>query len=201
MGAHGGDLDSNSCLVAVEGCDMKHVTVGANSDRLYLAISRQWSRMRRAARAEDLKWQINYWSSRTKNLKCIHCAPLQKIIMEYLSTAPTVMLPADDSEGSLAGDAGVACIIRDPVWRVWTEPRKGKKKYTNSRTVTMWALAERGGKRSKLTCILKVGLFLDSLTFELPLPGFGCQFRGGNGLLTQSTVLQHRTSQNRACWG
>lgn len=38
-----------------------------------------------------------------------------------LSTAPTVVLPANDGEGSLAGDAGAAGVVRDPVWRVCSE--------------------------------------------------------------------------------
>lgn len=46
---------SDACLVAVEGCDVKHVAVRANPDRLHLTISGQRSRMRGAARAEDLK--------------------------------------------------------------------------------------------------------------------------------------------------
>lgn len=39
----------------------------------------------------------------------------------YLSAAPTVMLPADDGEGSLTGDAGVTGFVRDPVRRVYME--------------------------------------------------------------------------------
>lgn len=68
---------------------MKHVAVCANPDRLNLAISGQRSRMRGAARAEDL------------------------------STASTVMFSADNSEGSFAGNAGVAGFIRHPVWGVF----------------------------------------------------------------------------------
>ena len=40
----------------------------------------------------------------------------------YLSTASTVMFPADDSEWSLAGNAGVAGFIRHPVRGIYTEP-------------------------------------------------------------------------------
>lgn len=42
----------------------------------------------------------------------------------HLSTAPTVMFPADDGEGSLAGNAGVAGFIWDPIWGVLREPVK-----------------------------------------------------------------------------
>lgn len=87
--AFGADLGSDGRLVAVERRDVKHVAVGADPDRLHLAVPRQRSRMRRAAGAEDL------------------------------STAPTVVLPADDGEGSLAGDAGVAGVVRNPVGRVF----------------------------------------------------------------------------------
>lgn len=44
------------------------------------------------------------------------------------------MLPTDDSEGSLAGNAGVAGFIGDPVWRVYTEPtRNSYHQYVRSR--------------------------------------------------------------------
>lgn len=46
---------SDACLVTVEGCDVKHVAVCANSDRFHLTISGQRSGMRGAARAKDLK--------------------------------------------------------------------------------------------------------------------------------------------------
>lgn len=85
----GDDVDLDAGLVAVEGCDVKHVAVCANPNGLHLAIPGQRSRMGRAARAEDL------------------------------STASTVMLPADDGEGSLAGNAGAAGFIWDPVRRVF----------------------------------------------------------------------------------
>lgn len=84
-----GFLRSDARLVTVEGRDMEHVAVCADPDRLHLTVSRQRSRMGRAARAEDL------------------------------STASTVMFPADNSERSLAGNAGVAGFIRDPVRRVF----------------------------------------------------------------------------------
>lgn len=45
----------------------------------------------------------------------------------YLSAASTVMFPADNSERSLAGNAGVAGFIRDPVRRVCTEPKRNSK--------------------------------------------------------------------------
>ena len=49
------NLGSDAGLVAVEGCDMKHVAVCAHPDGLHLAVSGQRSRMGGAARAEDLK--------------------------------------------------------------------------------------------------------------------------------------------------
>ena len=42
-------------------------------------------------------------------------------------------------------------------------------------------------------------LCVDLLTFKLALPRLGCQFRWRNGLLTESTVLQHSTMQHRTC--
>lgn len=38
------------------------------------------------------------------------------------------------------------------------------------------------------------------LTFKLALAGLGCHLGWGNGLLTENTVLQHCTKQNRTCW-
>lgn len=38
--------ESDGGLVAVERRDVKHVAVGADPDRLHLAVPRQWSRMR-----------------------------------------------------------------------------------------------------------------------------------------------------------
>lgn len=70
-----------------------------------------------------------------------------------------------------------------------------KKQLTQSRPVTIST-----EKRADISTKLWVGLFVDLLTFELALPGLGCQFRWGNGLLTESTVLQHCTPQNRTCW-
>lgn len=52
---------SDASLVTVEGCDMKHVAVCANSDRFHLTISGQRSRMRGAARAKDLKRQYIHY--------------------------------------------------------------------------------------------------------------------------------------------
>lgn len=60
-------MGSYASFVAVEGCDMKHVAVCAHSDGLHLAISRQWSRVGGAARAEDLKRQ---------SMKCVICTVL-----------------------------------------------------------------------------------------------------------------------------
>lgn len=51
----GTDKGSDGGPVAVERRDMKHVAVGANPDGFNLAIPRQWSRMGRASRAENLK--------------------------------------------------------------------------------------------------------------------------------------------------
>lgn len=87
--AFGGDLGSDAGLVAVEGRDVEHVAVCADSDGLHLAITGQRCRMGGAARAEDL------------------------------ATTSTVMLSADDSEGSFAGNAGVAGFIGHPVWRIF----------------------------------------------------------------------------------
>lgn len=53
-----GFLRSDARLVTVEGRDMEHVAVCADPDRLHLTVSRQRSRMGRAARAEDLKRHI-----------------------------------------------------------------------------------------------------------------------------------------------
>lgn len=87
--ALGDEQGSDAGLVAVEGCDVKHVAVCANPDGLHLTIPGQRSRMGGAAWAEDL------------------------------STASTVVLPANDGEGSFAGNAAVTGFIRDPVWRVF----------------------------------------------------------------------------------
>lgn len=87
--AFGDNVVLDAGLVAVEGRDMKHVAVCADPDGFHLAVPGQRSRMGGAARAKDL------------------------------STASTVMLPADDSEGSFAGNAGVAGFIGDPVWWVF----------------------------------------------------------------------------------
>lgn len=43
-------------------------------------------------------------------------------------------------------------------------------------------------------------LLVDFLTFKLALPGLGCHFWWGNGLLTENTVLQHCTPQNGTYW-
>lgn len=51
----GDDMELDAGLVAVEGCDVKHVAVCANPDGLHLAIPRQRGRMGGAAGAEDLK--------------------------------------------------------------------------------------------------------------------------------------------------
>ena len=40
------------------------------------------------------------------------------VMNTYLPAAPAVVLPADDGERGLAGDAGVAGLVWDPVWRV-----------------------------------------------------------------------------------
>lgn len=117
----------------------------------------------------------------------------------YLSTASTVMLPTDDSERSLAGNAGVAGFIRHPVWRVCTEPTRNA--LTQSRPVTSHQyICCRGKEQADISAKLWVGLFVDLLTFELALPRLGCQFRWRNGLLAESTVLQHCTTQNRTYW-
>lgn len=80
---------SDAGLVTVEGCDVEHVAVCANPDRLHLSVSGQGSRVGGAARAKNL------------------------------ATASTVMLSADDSEGSLAGNADATGFIRHPVGRVF----------------------------------------------------------------------------------
>lgn len=49
------DLGSDAGLVAVEGCDVKHVAVCANPDGLHLTVSGQRSRMGGAAGAKNLK--------------------------------------------------------------------------------------------------------------------------------------------------
>lgn len=116
----------------------------------------------------------------------------------YLSTAPTVMLPADDGKGSLAGNAGAAGIIRDPIWRVCRE-RQHRVVNTQQNCHQLHVCWESGGEKNRLTTRLFKGLSADVLTFELALPGFGCQFWWWNGLLTQSAVLQHCTAQNRTC--
>lgn len=64
---------------------------------------------------------------------------LQQQGSSNLSTAPTVVLPAYDGEGSLAGDAGVAGVVGDPVGRVCRE----REEKTRSRTVTGQTLALR----------------------------------------------------------
>lgn len=53
------DLGSDAGLVAVEGCDVKHVAVCANPDWLHLTVSGQRSRMGGAAGAKNLK--CNVW--------------------------------------------------------------------------------------------------------------------------------------------
>lgn len=68
----GDELGSDAGLVAVEGRDMKHVAVCADPDRLHLAISRQRSRMGRAARAEDLKWHNMLRISHYPPMMAIH---------------------------------------------------------------------------------------------------------------------------------
>lgn len=55
--AVGISVRSDASLVTVEGCDVKHVAMCANSDRFHLTVSGQRSRMRGAARAKDLKRQ------------------------------------------------------------------------------------------------------------------------------------------------
>lgn len=54
----GNDAGSDGRLVAVERRDMKHVAVGADPDGFNLAVPRQGSRVGRAARAENLKWEV-----------------------------------------------------------------------------------------------------------------------------------------------
>lgn len=51
--------------------------------------------------------------------------------LSYLSTASAVMLSADDSERSLAGNAGVAGFIRYPVWWICTEPMRNSYQHVN----------------------------------------------------------------------
>lgn len=113
---------SDASLVTVERCDVKHVAVCANSDRFHLTISGQRSRMRGAARAKDLKRQYiiiigcyihdKYGESEKFRLR-----------QTNLPTASTVVLPADDSERSFAGNARVAGFIRHPIWRICREAR------------------------------------------------------------------------------
>lgn len=103
-----------------------------------------------------------------------------KLKRSYLSAASTVMFPADNSEGSLTGNAGIAGFIGDPVGRVCTEPKRNCKHKADLSPAECLLregekeLADISKKKKKEIC---AGLFVDLLTFELALTGLGCQFR------------------------
>lgn len=86
------------------------------------------------------------------------------------------MLPTDDGEGSLAGNAGAAGIIGDPVWRVCIERQHDMLSIQqNCHQLIVCREREEGG-RNRMTTTPCEGLSVDVLTFELAFPGFGCQF-------------------------
>lgn len=67
---------SDAGLVTVEGCDVEHVAVCANPDRLHLSVSGQGSRVGGAARAKNLKCHNKHKESSswiTWTWKCKFC--------------------------------------------------------------------------------------------------------------------------------
>lgn len=89
----------------------------------------QNGRSSESRRSEMTEWCISFYlsddstQSMSHQLDQLHTKlgilPPELRQSSYLSTASTVMLPADDSEGSLTGNAGITGFIGHPVWRVY----------------------------------------------------------------------------------